>query len=81
MKSILAFDLDMQELDTSRCSPRVATGRVRKWQLSAEGNADILRLLSETLDDQVVAAVQNVSGRCSMLDWEDSASPKSGFVV
>ena len=42
VKSILAFDLDMQELDTSRyCSPRVATGRVRKWQLSAEGNADI----------------------------------------
>ena len=63
IKAILAFDLDMEELDTSRCSARVATGRVRKWQLSADGHSDILRLLSETLEDQVAAAVENVSGR------------------
>lgn len=63
VRSILAFDLDMQEIDTSRCSVRVASGRVRKWQLSADGHSDILRLLSETLDDQVAAAVENVSGR------------------
>ena len=53
----------LEELDTSRCSARVATGCVRKWQLSADGNSDILRLLSETLEDQVAAAVENVSGR------------------
>ena len=60
---LLTFDLDMEELDTSRCSTRVATGRVRKWQLSGGGHAEILRLLSETLEDQVAAAVENVSGR------------------
>ena len=59
----MAFDLDMDELDTSRCSACVATGRVRKWQLSPQGNAEILRLLSESLEDQVAAAVENVSGR------------------
>ena len=61
--SIFAFDFNLEELDTSRCSPRVASGRVRKWQLSTDDHAHILRLLSETLEDQVAAAVQNVSGR------------------
>ena len=40
-----------------------SVGRVEKWQLSSEEHARILRLLSETLDDQVAAAVENVSGR------------------
>ena len=63
VRSIFAFDLDMHELDTSRCSVRVATGRVRKWQLSGDDHAKLLKSLSETLEDQVAAAVENVSGR------------------
>ena len=63
VRTILAFDLDMLEIDTSRCSARVATGRVRKWQLASDEHARILRLLSETLEDQVAAAIENVSGR------------------
>ena len=63
VKAILAFDLDLSQIDTSRCSARVQTGRVEKWQLSSEDHARILRLLSETLDDCVAAAVENVSGR------------------
>ena len=63
VKAILAFDLDLSQVDTSRCSVRVQTGRAEKWKLSSEDHARILRLLSETLDDQVAAAVENVSGR------------------
>jgi hypothetical protein len=63
VKAILAFDLDLSQVDTSRCSTRVQTGRVEKWQLSSEEHARILQLLSETLGDQVAAAVKNVSGR------------------
>ena len=63
VKAIFAFDLDLSQIDTSRCSTRVQTGRVEKWPLSSEDHVRILRLLSETLDDQVAAAVENVSGR------------------
>ena len=63
VKAILAFDLDMEKVDTSRCSARVQSGRVEKWQLSSDDHGRILRMLSGTLDDQVAAAVQNVSGR------------------
>ena len=63
IKAILAFDLDLSQVDISRCSTRVQTGRVEKWQLSSEEHAHILHLLSETLDDQVAAAVENISGR------------------
>lgn len=61
--SIVAYDLDLSRIDTSRCSSRIQTGRVEKWQLSSEDHARVLRLLSESLDDVVAAAVQNVSGR------------------
>ena len=57
---ILAFDLDVDELDTSR---RTMRNHTRKWQLSSDDHSRILRLMSETLDEQVVAAVRNVSGR------------------
>ena len=57
VKAILAFDLGLSQIDTSRCSARVQTGRVEKWQLSSEDHARILRLLSETLDDCVAAAL------------------------
>lgn len=58
--AILVFDLDVQELDTSR---RTFRNQIRKWRLSSDDHARILRLLNETLDDTVAAAVQNVSGR------------------
>lgn len=61
--AILAFDLDMAPVDTSRCSARVQSGRVEKWQLSSEDHARVLRLLSETVDTVVANAVHNVSGR------------------
>ena len=60
--AIFAFDLELSQVDTSRCSARVQSGRVEKWQLTSEDHSRILRMLSETLDDQVAAAVQNVSG-------------------
>lgn len=56
----LAFDLDVEELDTSR---RTFRHQLRKWKLSSDDHARIIRLLSETLNDQVATAVQNVSGR------------------
>ena len=62
-QAILAFDLDMSRLDTSRCSARVQTGRVEKWQLSSDEHARVLHLLTETSDDAVAAAVQNARGR------------------
>ena len=58
--AIFAFDLDVQELDTSR---RTMRNHTRKWQLASEDHSRMLRLLSETLEDQVAAAVRNVSGR------------------
>ena len=58
--TILAYDVEANELDTSRRTMRTHT---RKWQISSEDNARFLRLVSETLDDQVAAAVANVSGR------------------
>lgn len=58
--AILAFDLDIEELDTSR---RTMRNHTKKWQLASEDHSRILRLLSETLEDQVAAAVRNVSGR------------------
>ena len=58
--AILAFDLDVQELDTSR---RTMRNHTRKWQLASEDHSRILRLVSETLEDQLAAAVTNVSGR------------------
>lgn len=57
---ILAFDLDLDELDTSR---RTMRNHTRKWQLSSEDHSRILRLMNATLDDQVAAALGNVSGR------------------
>ena len=36
IESIVAFDLDMAEVNTSRCSTRIATGRVQKWQLTTD---------------------------------------------
>ena len=53
----------MAKVDTTRCSTRVQYGRVKKWQLSSDDHSRILRMLSETLDDEVAAAVQNVGGR------------------
>ena len=61
--AVFAFDLDLSQVDTSRCTARVQSGRVEKWQLSSEDHSRILCFLSETLDDHVAAAVQNVSGR------------------
>ena len=61
--AILAFDLELSQVDTTRCSVRIQSGRVEKWQLTSEDHNRILRMLSETLDDHVAAAVQNVSGR------------------
>lgn len=63
VRAILAYELELTRLDTSRCSARVQSGRVEKWQLSSEDHAHVLRLLSDTLDDEVARAVQNVSGR------------------
>ena len=57
---ILAFNVAATELDTSR---RTMRNHTRKWQISSEDHAHFLRILSETLDDQVQAAVANVSGR------------------
>ena len=42
---------------------RAGDTAVEKWQLSSEDHASILKLLSTTLDDEVAAAVANVSGR------------------
>ena len=53
---ILAFDLDVDELDTLR---RTMRNHTRKWQLSSDDHSRILRLMSETLDEQVAAAVRN----------------------
>lgn len=58
--AILAFDLDVEELDTSR---RTFRHHIRKWRLGSEDHARILQLLSESLDSIVDAALQNVSGR------------------
>ena len=58
--NILAHGIDATELDTSR---RTFRNHTRKWQISSEDHARFLRLMSETLDDQVQAAVANVSGR------------------
>ena len=60
IRSILAFDLDMEQLEQRRVF-RTSVGNLQKWQMSSDDHSNILRLLSETLDDQV-AAVQNVSG-------------------
>ena len=57
--AILAFDLDVQQLEVRR----TFRTHIDKWQLSSDDHGRVLRLLSETLDDQVAAAVQNVSGR------------------
>ena len=58
--NILAYDVEADELDTSRRTMRTHT---RKWQISSEDHARFLKLMSETLDDQMQAAVVNVSGR------------------
>ena len=58
--SIAVFDLDVAELDTSR---RTFRTHIRKWQLASDDHGRILTVLSETLEDRVAAAVQNVSGR------------------
>ena len=63
VKTILAFDLELTQIDISRCSVRIQSGRVVKWQLSSEDHSRILSELSVTLDDVVAAAVQTVNGR------------------
>lgn len=65
VQAIVAFDLSLHKVDTSssRCSHRIQSGRVEKWQLSSDDHANVLRLLSCTLDEQVADAVANVSGR------------------
>lgn len=60
--SIFAFNCDVEELDTSRRTFRSHI-HMRKWQLSSDEHSRLLHLLSETLDDIVQDAVQNVSGR------------------
>ena len=60
--AILVFDLDVEKLDTSRRNFRSHI-QMREWQLASEEHSRTLRLLSEATDDQMVAAVQNVSGR------------------
>lgn len=60
--AIFAFDLDVEELDTSRRTFRSHIHR-KKWQLSSDDHGRMLRLLTENLDDVVRAAVQTVSGR------------------
>lgn len=57
--SILSFGLELKRLEVLRTF-RTA---VEKWQLSSEDHARILADMSTTLEDQVAAAVANVSGR------------------
>ena len=58
--NILAYGIEATELDTSR---RTFRNHTRKWQISSEDHAHFLKLMSETLDDQMKAAVAPVSGR------------------
>lgn len=60
--SIFAFDLDIEKLEARRVF-RDSVGNIEKWQLSSADHARILRLASESLDDVVQQAVDNVSGR------------------
>lgn len=60
--AIVAFDLDMEKLEARRVF-RASVGNIEKWQLSSDDHARILQLLSESLDDAVSRAVENVSGR------------------
>ena len=55
--AIFAFDVELSQVDTSRCSARVQSGRGEKGKLTSEDHSRILRMLSESLDDQVAAAV------------------------
>ena len=55
----LSFGLELKKLEALRTF-RTA---VEKWQLSSGDHASILKMLSTTLDDEVGAAVANVSGR------------------
>ena len=59
VSSILSFGLELKRLEVLRTF-RTA---VEKWQLSSEDHARILKLASTTVDDEVAAAVANVSGR------------------
>lgn len=59
VSSILSFSLELKKLDPLRAF-RTA---VEKSQLSSEDHASTLKLLSTTVDDEVAAAVANVSGR------------------
>ena len=63
VQGILAYDLQLAPVAIARCSARIQSGRVEKWQLSGDDHARILKLLSATLDDVVCDAVQHVSGR------------------
>lgn len=58
VSSIVAYDLDLARLDTSRCSSRIQTGRVEKWQLSSEDHARVLRTVNESIDDIVALQLQ-----------------------
>lgn len=60
--TILAFDLQLEHLVQTRVF-RDSVGNRQKWQMSSDDHARVLRLLSDTLDDQVARAVEAVSGR------------------
>lgn len=61
--AIVAFGLDLEKLEARRVF-RASVGNIEKWQLSSDDHAHILRLLSSSsLDDVVAHAVPNVSGR------------------
>ena len=59
VSSILSFGMELKKLEPLR-TMRTA---VDKWQLSSEGHARTLKLLSTSLDEEVAEAVTNVSGR------------------
>lgn len=62
VRAILAFNLTFEYIVPRRIM-RESVGNIEKWQMSSEDHARVLRLQSETLDDQVAHAVETVSGR------------------
>ncbi|KAL1527664.1 hypothetical protein AB1Y20_009050 [Prymnesium parvum] len=62
VRAIIAFDLELEKLEQRRVF-RMSVGNIEKWQLSSDDHAHILKMVSESLDDVVQAAVRNVSGR------------------
>ena len=57
--AIIAWDLDIDRLPVLR----EARNFVPKWRLSSDGHSELLKSVSESLEQTVASAVQNVSGR------------------